>query len=211
MSKGSIKPVLKKMKTSPQYAFRKIPQSAIPSREDMEGFEYFLLGLPIFEKRKNHIRLRSPEYPQTINFKEGEEGVIFDLSLTLFMFFQRNRIDPESNKKISSLLSALNALLSCKRCLIDSQVVDEKTFMKTCDRFAKWVREYISRLYNPISPQQRTTLVKSLYDSFEKTIPRLKSTARFFGIAHILKGFGIEEGSIKNIYGRIKVDFYRKR
>lgn len=54
-------------------------------------------------------------------------------------------------------------------------------------------------------------MVRDLYTCFRSSFPKLQKNGVFYCIAHILQTFGIEEGTIEQIYGRIKVDFYRRK
>jgi len=194
------------------YEYRNISSFVVPTPEIISLFQSHLLELPIFKKgQKNDIILHTPEYPpKTLGEKAGP--LLEWLSSTLGSFFRDIRIDPESfSETMTKMTMALNEFSSCKNELITSGIISEKTFKKIFDVIDKLRKGYLEHIASPIPSAKRTKLVKELFDGFKESIPRFQSNAVFYCIAHILKGFEIEKGNIEQIFGRIKVDFYRKK
>ncbi len=197
-----------------RFAVRDIPKFGIPPRKIMDLFFDRSLGIPIFKKGKDCNYLRAPEYNKTIKLSEEDHfRLLWRISSILIDSYKDIQIDSPDiiRERIRALSYGLSELLSCREDLIAARIVDQKTFKKTCDRIANWIRNYVFYINKGLSADQRTQVVKNLYNCFKESVPKLRDKGVFYCIAHILKGFGIEEGNIEQIYGRIRVDFYRKR
>jgi len=203
-------------------------------------FKNRLLKIPIFmrgnKKGDRNVYLRAPEHSQTVELRERKVQVpkeflhdpehpetiilrdadlLLDCLASILIFhFKSIQIDPEiiNPERIKAFLYTLSDLSSWKKELIASGIVDEKTFKKTVDRIADWIKTYVGKYVDEgFSSKQRTLLVRDLHTCFRSSVPKLRKNGVFYCIAHILQTFRIEEGTIEQIYGRIKVDFYRKR
>lgn len=195
------------------YGFGDISKSPIPPPETIELFKNILLRIPIFKRgHKNLLYLKAPEYGQTVRLENDAGKLLWRLSLTLIFFYQDIGIDYKSAvRTLKTIESALIGLLSCKENLIALTVVDEKTFKKACDGVANLIKRYLEHISKPFSFDQRTELVKKLYACFRECVPKFRRNGVFYCIANILKIFEIEKGNIEQIFGRIKVDYYRKK
>ena len=213
------------------------PGSAIPNLSDL--FKNCLLKLPIFTRGKKkgdrNVYLRAPEYSQTVELGERkvqvpkellhdpehpetmilrDADILLDgLASILISHFKSIQIDSKviNRERMQAFSHAMAIILSWKEELAASKIVDEKTFKTAVNRIADWIIRYVRNYVDEgFTPNQRTELVRDLYTCFRKAVPKLRKNGVFYCIANILKGFGIEGGTIQQIYGRIKRDYYRK-
>jgi len=171
-----------------------------------------LSKIPIFKKEGNDFYIRDPE--KTVRFQTARielEGALFsELAFTIISHYKNIQLDSEifSPKRIEAFLEALGELCSWKKELISSGAFNEKSFKRTINRFGFGMVKCTAGF----SPDQRNKLVKDLEACFNKFVPKLrtKKNAKFHCIAYILKGLDLEEGTEEEIFGRIKVNYYRK-
>ena len=162
--------------------------------------------------------LDDPKHPKTVVFRDRD--LLLDrLAWILIFHFKNIQIDSEiiNSERFMAFAKALGEFISWKKELISSDIFNEKSFKKTVDRITRWIETYLKDYLNKgFSPNERTQLVIDLYASFRKSLPkkggrrRFPDKAAFYWIAHILKEFGIEEGTIMKIFNRIKRDYHRK-
>jgi len=174
-----------------------------------------LSEVPIFKKSGKNSYIRDPE--KRVRFKTIKyEGPLLSVLTDILMnHYKSIQIDPEiiNAKRFTAVVEALGELVSWKKELISSGYFNEKNFKKSIEKFALGIIKYREKhIHEGFSANQRTQLVKDLDECFFKFVPKLrtKKNARFHCIAYILKSLNLEEGSEEQIFGRIKVDFYRK-
>lgn len=173
-----------------------------------------LLKIPIFKKGSikgdNNVYLQGDEHGQKKKLRDGGQLLLKTLASKLISHSKSIPID-STFTRIGRIISALYDLTSLREELNALRIIDKKTLLKTVYRISDWMKRYLIHNDKGFSPRQRTRLVMDLYVCFKNSVPGIHDNIVFHCVAHILKYFGIEKkGSQKQIYERIRRDYYRK-
>jgi len=191
--------------------FRNIPPGPITPPEITEQFIDRLSKLQMFKRGKDGFYLRVPEYGGTVTLGEDLRQLLQPLSTILLSFFKDHRIDAESySETLTGMTTALSDLSSSKRELLTSGIIDEKAFNKTFDRINEWRQKYSEHIFRPIPSEKKAKLIRDMVIYFRQSARKLKRDGAFYCVAYVLQSFDIEQGDIKQIFARIKKDYYRK-